>query len=597
MKRLFFLLIMLSCFQFGINAQIVTKSFTGIVPGASCPEIGIQYEVSRPTGFSSCQINWTVSGGEIPGARNLPTVVVVWRDTPGVTGTITATFSNCSSAESGNNGKTASRSELILSVKNQSWGSFTNSINVDFCTKSSLILTMPRMFVLGTGGIGQPPRQEVSYGWTLPSGWREVSTGRTGFFGTPVNTIAIEPIQCSRPGLVTVFGTLAGAGPFCNSAANSATATISLNGINPVVAIGPQPGYTGGTICDNTPVTFFASVNAVLGCATGYRWEFPASWKWRDPANGLLKSSPITTTGNSISLTPDGTANISQPIKVIALFACGSQVSSGNYVPPFNQPKILGTGLVCTSNTFTLQNTKSLPVAWSTSNSAGLTINTSGVATRVNNFNGAVTIIATLSGTCNPPFALRKTVWVGAPEITYNPGGPNLCTSPPTYNAPRIEGLSYNWAIDNPNITLLQENLPISFVLSRVEENFNITLTISGETCFTSSTLATYTDDLYCQCFSDPTCPNQQFSNLFSVFPNPSSDYVDISLDETSPEKEKIKEFAVTLFDNSGNKLSSIKSKDKKARLVTESYLSGTYIIEIAHKDGKQRKQLLIKRN
>ncbi|HRJ82924.1 MAG TPA: T9SS type A sorting domain-containing protein [Cyclobacteriaceae bacterium] len=593
--KTYFSLIGLLLYSSLLYSQTITKTTSSVVSGTVCPVSATWYEVSVPSGLTSCQINWSATNGTATkDPNNQRKAKVVWNDTPGASGTVTATFVNCSNESK--NGTTANKTELILSVKNQAWGSYGTSVNVDYCTKAQVYLTVPRMFVQGTGGIAQPPRVEVAYAWTLPAGWKEVGTGRTGFFGTPTNFITIEPIDCSKPGNVTVYGTLDGAGPFCNLAAPSATATINLNGLNPAVAIGPQPGYTGGTICDITPVNFTASMNAVFGCVTGYKWEFPSSWKWRDPADGQLKSSPITTATNSISLTPDGSANISQPIKVSALFACGSQVSSGSYVPPFKKPKILGTPLVCTTNTFTLQNVNSLPVTWSSSNNLGLTINASGVATRVNNFNGAVTITATLGGSCNPPFVLRKSVWVGIPTITYNPGGPDLCSSPPTYMGPRIEGLTYLWSIDDPNITLLQETLPISFVLSRTEKYFNMSLTISGETCSTSNTIATYTDDLYCQCFSDPTCPNQQFSNLFYVYPNPSSEFVDITVNEASPENEKIKEFEVTLIDNSGNKLWVTRSMSKKARLATNSYLPGTYILEISYKDGKQRRQLLIKR-
>jgi len=70
MKRIVSLFVLLNLIYFSINAQTVTKSFAGTVSGASCPQIGIQYQVSRPSGFTSCQINWTVSGGQISGSTN-----------------------------------------------------------------------------------------------------------------------------------------------------------------------------------------------------------------------------------------------------------------------------------------------------------------------------------------------------------------------------------------------------------------------------------------------------------------------------------------------------------------------------------------------
>jgi hypothetical protein len=261
-----------------LSAQTITKNTSGPISGTVCPSSYTYYEVSVPSGFGGCQIEWTVTNGDKI-SQTGPNVTVQWHDTPGATGTVTATFSNCGSGNEGNNGVTSSLSELILSVKNQAWGSYGNSVNVDYCTKAEVYLTVPRMFVQGTGGIAQPPLTEVSYAWTLPAGWKEVGTGRTGFFGTSTNFITIEPIQCSVPGQVTVYGTLIGS-VFCTSSAPSATATISLNGANPVATVGPQAGYTGGSACNTTPVTFYATTSVALGCISSYDWQYPVSWEF-----------------------------------------------------------------------------------------------------------------------------------------------------------------------------------------------------------------------------------------------------------------------------------------------------------------------------
>jgi len=86
------------------NAQTVTKSYNGTVAGAVCPEIGIQYEVSLPTGFSGCQITWTVINGEKQ-SQSGNTVYIKWNDTPGAKAKLKATFSNCGSGNEANNGK------------------------------------------------------------------------------------------------------------------------------------------------------------------------------------------------------------------------------------------------------------------------------------------------------------------------------------------------------------------------------------------------------------------------------------------------------------------------------------------------------------
>ena len=95
MKKLIFLVSMLISIQFSIIAQTITKTVTGPISGTTCPNIGIQYEVTRPSGLTSCQITWSASNGQISGPNNQTTVIVVWSDTPGVKGKVTATFTNC----------------------------------------------------------------------------------------------------------------------------------------------------------------------------------------------------------------------------------------------------------------------------------------------------------------------------------------------------------------------------------------------------------------------------------------------------------------------------------------------------------------------
>ena len=68
---------------------------------------------------------------------------------------------------------------------------------------------------------------------------------------------------------------------------------------------------------------------------------------------------------------------------------------------------ISGPAVICTSGQFTPNYSG---IIWS-SNSAGLSINSNGLATRQNNFIGSVTITATLTEGC----VASKTVWVGSP--------------------------------------------------------------------------------------------------------------------------------------------------------------------------------------
>lgn len=57
MKKLIFLSSFLLLSYFSSNSQTVTKSGNNTVNDAVCPAISTTYTVSRPSGFTSCQIN------------------------------------------------------------------------------------------------------------------------------------------------------------------------------------------------------------------------------------------------------------------------------------------------------------------------------------------------------------------------------------------------------------------------------------------------------------------------------------------------------------------------------------------------------------
>lgn len=114
-------------------AQTITKISSSPVTGTVCPVQGIQYEVSSPGDLGSCLINWTATNGDVfKDINDQRKVTVNWSDTPGAKGKLTATFVNCKNEADDNT--TASMEELILSVKDQAWDTYDNSVNVDYCT-------------------------------------------------------------------------------------------------------------------------------------------------------------------------------------------------------------------------------------------------------------------------------------------------------------------------------------------------------------------------------------------------------------------------------------------------------------------------------
>lgn len=139
---------------FGIETtfgQSVIRLTPSSISGATCPSIGIDYKVTVPSDCAACKIQWSATNG-LPTIDQLDQtkVSISWDDTPGAMGTVTATFSNCGQ-NNVNEGKTASLSELILSVKDQAFDSFTSSVNIPYCSTSQINLSVPHMYVTDTG--------------------------------------------------------------------------------------------------------------------------------------------------------------------------------------------------------------------------------------------------------------------------------------------------------------------------------------------------------------------------------------------------------------------------------------------------------------
>ncbi len=143
-QLIFFMLVTLYA-----GGQTITKTTSSNVAGTVCPESGTEYSVSIPSNFGSCKIKWTVTGGVINGADDKPKVSVAWNDVRGLTSTIKVTFAGCAEGNA-NEGLNDSKSELILSVKDQPFDTFPNVINLDFCNPPQSI---PLAFGGGVRGI------------------------------------------------------------------------------------------------------------------------------------------------------------------------------------------------------------------------------------------------------------------------------------------------------------------------------------------------------------------------------------------------------------------------------------------------------------
>lgn len=256
---------------------------------------------------------------------------------------------------------------------------------------------------------------------------------------------------------------------------------------------------------------------------------------------------------------------------------------------------VVGPDLICSSGVYHLQNpTQGVVVTWSTSNPNGLNIDNTGTVTRLNNFNGQVTITATVNSGCA---SVSRNVWVGDPSIVYYPPGYNPCTDNPWYAGPIIQGVSYSWSVDNPNVWFTTNTTHYSAaVISYNPEYFNITLTVSEGSCSTSTTLFSYTDGYYCQCFFDPACGGL---SLFTATPNPAGQQIDVGIEDGEYEKELKKigriSYALALIDDKGNVHSNVEVIGKSYRWDTSKISDGTYYLKIIYKDLIETRRIIIK--
>lgn len=259
--------------------------------------------------------------------------------------------------------------------------------------------------------------------------------------------------------------------------------------------------------------------------------------------------------------------------------------------------------MVCLNATYSLQNAPNANrITWSSSNSNALNINaTTGEANRVNNFNGQVTVTATINSGCGAANFTRS-VWVGQPTYSsptvdgsmYYIGSchgvcPGFHTATVTLNgASPIYDISWtvnpsgavSWQWDPYTSQITFETLPF---YTPYPFYFNGTATNScGSSPFEF-------------CFiSGPNCP-QGFT--YTISPNPSSEELiitqenSVELNETS---SKLSEFII--YNSSMKKVYSTISADSRISISTNNFPEGRYILHVINKEGVIRKHILIKR-
>lgn len=339
------------------------------------------------------QTSFTVlnNGGATVVKRPGNNLDVTWGGQKSTTARVNISLQQCSNTVYNTNYPSSNYS--VMSILGETPADITGMSNVPVCQNTPITYSTAAMSI--PIGIN---RAADGYEWTIPVGWKfsdgNVSNGTPRLFlGTNGRTQQFTP-DCKGSGAVVVRA--------YTNAEGRGTPHYSLPRPLPIsrspnISISTPP--PSGIRCG---VPFTASVPE-LSCATSYNWTVPSGWT-------------ISGTGRTRTITPLGTSGtISVNIPVTG--GC-TITTSQNIMAPFSHV-INGPSLICSTGSFSVG---TLPagssISWSSSNPSGLSINSStGSVTRVNGYNGPITVTVHISNQCGTG-SFTRNVWVGTPHIT-----------------------------------------------------------------------------------------------------------------------------------------------------------------------------------
>ena len=249
---------------------------------------------------------------------------------------------------------------------------------------------------------------------------------------------------------------------------------------------------------------------------------------------------------------------------------------------------ITGPSLICSSGG---QFQATGVVTWSSSNSSGLTIDPStGFATRINNFNGTVTVTAT---SCS--VTASKTVWVGYP-YDFSVSGPTL-VSPGSYNNYSIslwngqpsfafQGVGssgFAWSFGYPPTSLHWDCFSCSGQSDLIVAGSQSTYVTGQVTNSCGTTIRNY------EVFVE--CPTGDCEEPFFVYPNPASDELTVSFNS----KDSNTSSDITLIDSNGTIVYSTRNEGhEQIKIPLRGFRNGTYVMSVTRNGTTKQREILI---
>jgi hypothetical protein len=591
--------------------------FISPMPGnyTVCPGEGIYYNLN-PDGVAGCgTLTWTITNGSFELYSDVTTtttradqsVLVYWRDVAG-TGQlkVTATCNN-------NYALSKTSSYAIRSLNGRTPANARASQSLEYCSTSSVQLTVDVMYLQNTGGTtGVTQQQADGYEWVLPTGWS--SSGQTGTVRTTTNYITVSPANGCSGGSVSVK-----AYKSCVDRKYSSAATISLARVGISASLPIPPGYTSPSCGNTTPVTFTAKD---LSCAAYYRWTFPPGYTGPGGA-----SSPHISSTNSITLTPSGSSADNGSIFVeISIGGCETKVQSFSaiysYQPP-DQPQITpgSTALLCSGGsgivsvepvsdavsytwyatsdgTFYINGVAYTEASPLTTPSSSVTVSIPSVSS---GYGSNVHVIANAKPGCAGSAKADYAVWAGPPKRDVFIEGPGMMVDGNilyTYNVAYTGATTYTWSLNN-NLARIRftYSSPLEKIMTASLQRFIgegvANLSLSSENSCGTSVLGP-------RPIRVGPCPGEMNNTgcgiiierapgtpdaALSVYPNPTSHQINIELSRDVTEPGNTNPVTVRLLNSKAAIVYTAQHSGGTISIPVNNFPRGYYVVKIQLND------------
>lgn len=424
-----------------------------------------------------------------------------------------------------------------------------------------------------------PNGATVTYQWSYP-GW-------SGNVTNTMSSITLTPINNNLPSSVTVT-------PYINGVSYpSKTCTVTRG---PYTSSATISGATN--ICSGTST--YTIANVIAGQTVNWSLSNPSIATLSNQSNSQVD---VTFTGNG-----------AQTLKATVTNACNQPntksflINTGSTTLVSNATISSPTNFCYGSSAFTITGVLSgQNVTWSLSNTsiASLSGSSNSQTTLTTTGSGLQTIIATITNTCGQTATKSRTFWTGSPGfsilttssgIPYNqfdlPLGSSTGHPYWIFSCFSDDAVVTNYKITKNGQTFYKPPVNGKLILTADELGMVGGQTLSLKIVPINNcgqipkevSRSVYRPTL-CESGIGPGCnlarPVATEPNIYTVFPNPSKNIVNINLKNKTEYSNKELKISADLFDLFGNKKSTIKINNNAATFSVSELNKGIYILKI----------------